>query len=254
MPNLTAAIKVILPRGTRQWLREMGRRIQHWLLPVRKVHHFDRLRRVTPISNRFGWDRGLPIDRYYIERFLAQHAPEIAGRVLEIQGDVYTRKFGGDRVTHSDVLDVLPSNPQATIIADLTCAEHVPADLFDCIICTQTLLLIYDVRAAIRTLYCLLKPGGILLVTVPGVSHKIVRYEGEQASDYWRFTSLSARRLFVEIFPEENVQVEAYGNVLAAIAFLHGLAVEELEREELEYRDPDYEVSIAVRGVKPAAQ
>src|SRR5207249_6393424 len=137
---------------------------------------------------------------------------------------------GGDRVTQSDVLDVSKDNLRATIIAELTCAEHVPSDLFDCIICTQTLLLIYDVRAAIRTLCRVLKPGGVLLVTVPGVSHKISRYEMDHGGDYWRFTSLSAKRLFTEVFRAENVTVQTYGNVLTAISFLHGLAVEELEK------------------------
>ena len=61
---------------------------------------------------------------------------------------------------------------------------------------------------------------------------------------------MSAKRLFEEIFPENNVWVEAYGNVLTAIAFLEGLASEELRREELDHYDPDYPVTIAVRAVK----
>jgi hypothetical protein len=67
---------------------------------------------------------------------------------------------------------------------------------------------------------------------------------------YWSFTTHSAERLFGEVFPAAHVSVEAHGNVLAAIAFLHGLAVAEVTRAELDHRDPSYELLIAVRAVK----
>ena len=57
----------------------------------------------------------------------------------------------------------------------------------------------------------------------------------------------SARRLFEEVFAAADVRVQTYGNVLTAVAFLHGLAVEELQQEELDHCDPDYEVLITVR-------
>ena len=92
--------------------------------PVR----FGSLRRLEPVSRKFGWDRGgLPVDRFYIERFLQQHASDIAGRVLEVRDDAYTRKFGGANVTRADVLHPTPDNEKATIVADLTAADHVPA-------------------------------------------------------------------------------------------------------------------------------
>lgn len=219
------------------------------MLPIRKVRNFDRLRRLTPISRKWGFDRGLPIDRYYIERFLAAHASDIRGRVLEIDDPSYTRKYGGKAVSQSDVLNMV-KNPRATIIADLTRSDKLEWEAFDCIICTQTLLLIYDVRAAIRNLHRMLKPGGILLVTIPGVAHKISRRDMDRWGDYWRFTSRSAQYLFEEVFPSQNVTVFTSGNVLAAVAFLHGMAAEELGADELDYHDPDYEVSIAIRAMK----
>ncbi len=218
--------------------------------PVGQVSLGD-LRRLAPISRKFGYDRGKPIDRYYIENFLARQADDIRGRVLEIKDDSYTRKYGGDRVEVSDVLDMDEDNRQATVVADLTSADHVPSNTFDCIIFTQTLQLIYNMRPAIQTLHRILKPDGILLATFPGISQ--ISYE--ECGDYWcwAFTQLSVRRLFAESFPEENLRVEANGNVLAAIAFLHGLASKELHQEELDYRDPDYEVLITLRAVKPGA-
>jgi SAM-dependent methyltransferase len=203
----------------------------------------------------FGSDRGDPVDRYYIEDFLARHAGAgeyapglIRGRVLEVGDDSYARRFGA-QVEAIDVLDVSPTNPAATVVADLTDAPQIPSNSFDCVICTQTLLLIYDLKAAVTTLHRILKPGGVVLATVPGIS-QICRPDMDTWGDYWRFTTLSARRVFEEAFEPENVAVESYGNVLSATAFLYGLAAQDLKREELEARDPDYELVIAVRATK----
>jgi SAM-dependent methyltransferase len=209
---------------------------------------FGSLRRVKPISRRFGYDRGLPIDRCYIESFLARQANDIRGRVLEIGDDSYTRRFGGSRVTVRDVFHVTKGNPKTTFIGDLTSADHIPSDTFDCIILTQTLDLIYDVRAALKTLHRILKPGGIVLATVPGISP--VGHDEWTKHLCWSFTTLSARRLFEEVFPAANVKAEAHGNVLAAIAFLHGLSVEELSQKELDYYDSSYQVLITIRAAK----
>ncbi len=241
--------KTLVPARTRRWLRLTLRRLLLWP-PVGQVR-VGGLRRVTPISRVF-YERGQSVDRYYIENFLAAHAQDVHGHVLEIADDTYTQQFGGTRVTKSDVLYVQAGNPKATIVADLTCADQVPAETFDCIVFTQTLQYIYDTRAAIRHLYRILRPGGVLLATFPGIAH-ISCKDMERWGDYWRFTALSARRLFEEIFPPVNVKVTAYGNVLVAIAYLHGLATEELTKEELGYTDSAYEVLITLRAVKPEA-
>ena len=218
--------------------------------PVVGWVRFGSLRRVTPISRVFGFDRGLPIDRYYIENFLSRHADHIRGHVLEIGDDYYTWKFGGNRVNIGDVLHVVPGNEKATIVGDLSRANHISSDAFDCIILTQTLYCIYDLQAAIKTIYRILKPGAVVLTTLPGIC-QIARPDMELWGDYWRFTTLSARRLFELVFPPANIDVESHGNVLVAISFLHGLALKELRKKELDYHDPDYQVSITVRAVKP---
>ena len=210
---------------------------------------FGGLRRSTPISARFGFDRGLPIDRYYIEAFLSRHAPDIRGRVLEIGDGAYTRRFGGPQVRRSDVLHAAPGNPAATLVGDLATGAGIPQAAFECIILTQTLQFIYDVPSAIQNVHADLKPGGVVLATVPGIS-QISRYDMERWGDFWRFTPLSARRLFEGAFAGEALAVEAYGNVLAAVAFLHGLATEELRPRELAHNDEDYPVIITIRAQK----
>lgn len=201
------------------------------------------LRRLEPISRNFGTDRGLPIDRYYIERFLADRAADVRGRVLEIGNDVYARRFGAERITACDILHVDQGNPKATIIADLSDAPQIPDSLFDCVILTQTLHLIYDVRAALRTLCRILRPGGVLLLTVPGITPVPT---GSQWGHtwHWAFTPLSIGVALRETFGTEDVAIGVHGNVLAATAFLQGLAVEELATDELDSTDPDYPVIV----------
>ncbi len=240
--------RATLPLGLRTWVGARVPGLAH--SPGTQPVRFGSLRRLTPVSRRFGWDRGgLPVDRYYIEQFLARRAADIAGHVLEVRDDTYTRQFGGDRVTRSDVLHPTPGNPKATMVADLTAADHLRGDTFDCIVLTQVLPFIPEVQAAVRTLHRILRPGGVVLATVPGIS-QIVRYDMDRWGDYWRFTSLSARRLFECAFPDGEVTVETHGNVLAAMAFLQGLSSRDLRPEELDFRDPDYEVLITVRAVR----
>lgn len=244
------------------------------------------LRRVAPISSEFGLDRGMPVDRYYIERFLARHAgPEpvagrgIRGRVLEFGETLYVREPGAYTarmagaslpplragVEHADVIDLSRANPQATVVADLTAgSDALEADTYDSVVCTQTLHLIYDVPAALRALERILRPGGTLLVTVPGISQicppDLIGSPGvearayESVDDFWRFTTFGLERLLADVFGPENVSTEAYGNVLTASAFLFGLAAEDLEEEELEAVDPMYQVVVCGSAVKAAGR
>lgn len=217
--------------------------------PIGTVN-FGSLRRVKPISKVWGLDRGQPVDRYYIEEFLTKHSLDIQGHILEIGDNKYTRMFGKERVIKSEILHISEDDPKATIVADLTQADHVRSNTFHCIICTQTLHLIYDVHSAIQTLYRILKPGGALLATTPGIS-QISRYDMDRWGDYWRFTTRSAEKLFATCFPIENLVIEAYGNVKTSTAFLYGIAHDELRKKDLDYSDPDYQMLISIKATKP---
>ncbi len=204
-----------------------------------------------PISRKFGFDLGTPIDRFYIESFLDGCQEDIKGRVLEVADSNYTMRYGANRVTTSDVLHATPGNRRATIIGDLASGEGIPHHAFDCIILTQTLHCIFDVSAVIRNCHLALHNGGVCLVTVPGIS-QISRYDMDRWGDYWRFTNLSARRLFSEVFGAEQVEVEAYGNVRIAAAFLYGMSLEQVSPDDLTRNDADYELLITVRARKHA--
>jgi SAM-dependent methyltransferase len=168
---------------------------------------------------------------------------------LEIGDNSYIKRFGGSRVTHSDVLHVQEGNPQATFVGDLSSAEHIPSDLFDCIILTQTLHLIYDMKAAMRTLYRILKPGGVLLATVPGIQPTKGSWKDAW---YWSLTILSTRRLAAEAFPRKRGSRISW-KCLGCHGLSHGPAAEELDWAELEHRDPLYQLLITLRAAKPPA-
>lgn len=203
-----------------------------------------------PRSRKFGFDRGTPIDRYYIESFLRENSSDVQGHVLEIGDANYTRKFGGEKVSRSTVLHITNSNNENTIVGDLATGEGILINTFDCVILTQTIQFIYNIKNAILNTYKALRPGGVVLATASGIS-QISRYDMDLWGEYWRLTDLSANRLFEEVFPSENIQVKTLGNVKASAAFLYGYAVEDMKKRDLDYSDSDYQMLIAIRAVKP---
>lgn len=202
-------------------------------------------RRLNPISSKFGYDRGTPIDRYYIECFLERVRRDIRGKCLEVTDNAYTKRFGGDRVTESHVVDIDPSNTSATICADLRNMVSVPGGMFDTVIATHTFGVIDDFEAAIRECARVLKPGGVLIATVSSLGVAAV-----PDLAYWRFTKASARYVFGKYFERETLEVTSYGNVLSGQAFWVGLSAEELTRRELTKCDDRYPVIISIRARK----
>ena len=214
--------------------------------PVGKVDLGD-LDRTTPIDPDFGFGRGLPVDRHYIDHFLNSARDTITGRVLEIGDAAYSRTYGSG-ITQQDVLHVDIDAPEATIAGDLSADGVLPSEAFDCMIITQTLHLIYDMKAAIRQMHAALKPGGTLLLTVPGIT-SIDRGEWGDTW-YWSLTRQSAEKLFAECFDPGTVEIAAVGNVYAATCFIQGLALEEVDRAKLEPVDRSFPVIVTVRATK----
>jgi len=235
-----------VPAGARRRLRPVRQAYVDWRRSRRPK--LGDLRRLTPIDPNWGFERGTPVDRVYVERFVGSHRGDIRGRVLEIAAPDYTSRYGAG-VERVDILMAKEGNPQATIVGDLANAPHIPDDSFDCAIVTQTLQFVYDVRAAFSTLHRILAPGGVLLATVPGLT-KISPPEDAEYGEWWHYTGRSARRLAEEAFGAGNVEVATYGNVLSATGFLYGLAATDLEPAELDAHDPLYEVAIGLRAVK----
>ena len=64
-------------------------------------------------------------------------------------------------------------------------------------------------------------------------------------------TPLAAARLFGDAFGPENVEVRAFGNVLSSVAFLEGMAADELSPAELDAGDPQFPMLVTVRASRP---
>ncbi len=200
----------------------------YFLFPVRITE---------PISTKHGFDRGTPVDRYYIELFLAKNAEHIRGTCLEIGNNDYTLRFGERRVTKSDVLDIDTKNIAANIHGDIRNLSHVPSNSYDCVILTHTLGIIDDHESAAREVIRILKPGGTLLVTVSAMG---VAQNPERC--FWRYTPAALKYLFGKYVPSEDITASSYGNVLSGQAFWAGLSAEELTEKELAHNDARYAV------------
>jgi SAM-dependent methyltransferase len=220
---------------------------RRWPPPLGHVRFGD-FGSTLPVSMDFGFDRGLPIDRYYVEAFLERHAVDIGGCVLEVGDDQYSRRFGGGRVTQQHVLDINPANVRATIVGDLTKPGVLPTNTYDCIILVQTLQLLFDLQPAIINLRTALRPGGTLLITVPGISQ--IDRGGARDIWCWSFTRTSIVRLISTQFSPDEMEVEANGNVFAAVSFLHGLALAEVDLPKLDVFDEAYPVVLTLRARK----
>ena len=197
------------------------------------------------MSWSWGYDRGTPVDRWYIERFLDEHRGDISGRVLEVKDTGYTDRFG-QNVREAATLDIDSKNERATLIADLEEPDSVPTSAFDCFLLTQTLQYIFDLRVALANAHSVLRPGGVLLLTVPVTS----RLPDPPLTDYWRFTRASVARLLSEAFGSGTVSVSERGNVLSQIAFLKGLAAEDLAPADLAVDDARFPLIVCARAVR----
>lgn len=223
----------------------MRERLPAGLRRVARPRWFGLRSRVEPLSDHWGYDRGTPIDRWYIEQFLSEHRADVRGRVLEVKDDTYARRFGN--AVQVDVLDIDPSNERATIVADLADATRIPDSGYDCVILTQTLQYVPRVAEAIGHVRRILVPGGAVLATLPCLSRAVVA--DPVVTDFWRFTEASCRALFGDVFGPE-VEVRAYGNATAGAGFLLGYAAEELSSRERDAVDPRFPVVVTVRALR----
>ena len=212
--------------------------------------NWNNLRKTKPISNDYGWSRGKPIDRFYIEKFLDTNKILIKGDCGEISEARYFEKYNNNLVKSFKIFDIDVSNKLAEIHGNLEDINKIPEKVFDCFICTQVLNFIYDFSTAVESLHKMLKPEGVLLLTVAGPSSHISEYDMLRWGDYWRFTEQSILKVCEKTFGENNVEVKSYGNVLTATSMLQGISSEELTNDEINYYDPIYPILITVVAKK----
>lgn len=192
-----------------------------------------------PLSDKFGFDRGLPIDRYYIEEFLNENKRCIKGRCLEVHDSAYTIRFGKDKVTKADVVDIDIQNKLANIHTDLSDAKNIPDATYDTLIITHTIGLIPEHEKAIANFYRILKPGGHLLLTASTMGPFI-----ENGSGFWRYTSKSIPYMLGKYFDKKTITTTTYGNALTGQAFWVGMAAQDISKEELDFKDNRFPIIV----------
>jgi SAM-dependent methyltransferase len=241
-PNQSSLVRAAARRLPRPLRDALWRRTTGPSVSVR----WGNMRRTRPFSEIWGADRGLPVDRRYIEDFVAAHAADVRGQALEIQSLQYIERYGGDRIEQAHVLDIDASNEQATIVGDLAREETLPEGAFDCFLLTQTLQFLPNPGSAAANAYRCLAPGGVLLLTVPTSSRL------EPGGDYWRWTPLGLEEFLARALPSRaEREVTGHGNVLTMVAFLYGLGSEELSHEEYAFEDPRFPLVACARVRKP---
>lgn len=236
------------------WLTDSAKRIAGPALTVRlrtiarryPIPRWGNMRRVTPFSNYFGFERGTPVDRFYVAAFFTAHRSEITGRVLEIQSTDHIERFGvGVTTAHS--IDINPAF-KPTFCCDLAQAQNVIAsESYDCFLLPNTLAHVRDLEPALQNAYRVLAPGGVILATCPGFVPLI-----PDGDDFWHLSAAGWRYVFENACPESILDVESHGNCLTAVAAMYGLAHEELTPNELTHNDWRYPVLVTVSCRKPA--
>ena len=216
--------------------------------PVGRARWGD-LRRIDPAGQgqRNGAKSSQPIVEHYTREFLRQHAGDVRGEVLELGSRGLTGAVGGNRV---DSIDTAPA--QARPHDRLTLAATTGTEgQFDCILAPHALQWTYELEDAAARLSQVLRPGGVLLATLPGIG-QVRSGDKDEPDHYWSFTSQSATELFARAF-SGPIETESFGNVLATVAALHGIDSHELDATELATHDPDYELVIGVRATRTEA-
>jgi SAM-dependent methyltransferase len=197
-------MKKLIPKSIKILIKKL---IWHWYLVSGNPKPFN------PLYKKI--IRGKHIDRFYIERFMEKNSNSIKGVCLEIADNEYTKKFGKPKESH--ILDIDLKNEKADIHGDLRSLPQIASNTFNCLILTQTLQYIDDYHSAIKECHRILKPGGVVLATVPSVSR--IGYSGV-SGDFWRFTQAGAEYAFRKVFGK--VRAEAFGNARVCIKNLVG--------------------------------
>lgn len=232
-------------------LSEVANSIREELPPAERETNLGDARRMSPFARTHGREHGVNIDRLYVERFMAQHAADIRGAVLELGSRECTTKFGGNRVTTSDVADHLASNPLATVLTDLRCAANIAPESYDCVILTEMPFAARDMAAAWSECERILRPNGVLLAGLPATPRPT-----EEASDVeiGRLSELELRHVLSSTFSHDGVELDVHGNLLVTTAHLYGMVAEDISQEEWAVNDPHYPVVVTIRARKPASR
>jgi SAM-dependent methyltransferase len=180
----------------------------------------------------------------------------VRGRALEIGTTATLHQYGGPNLWCAEALDLTAHEQDITVVADLSRADGIPSDTYDCFVNQFTMHVIYDVEAALYHSIRILKPGGVLLVNFPCVDYYfpsgLDMQTGVPLFLFWWFTPIQVENLLRRIgLNAADYQLTIYGNLFTRVAYQMNMPAEELTAHELEFRDPGHPLLICARVVKP---
>lgn len=191
-----------------------------------------------PLCPFFGFLRGTPIDRHYLDAFVREFRSRIVGRTLEIGGTPETRtRHRLTRVTRFLTVDADPAS-QANYVGDVHTSTLFPRARFDTILAFNVLEHCRDPGRVVRNVRAWLKPGGAFLCMVPNAQriHQVPK-------DYWRPLP-DALEFLTREFGER--QFRMYGNLTTTIASLAGASFEDVPPSYFQWHDERYPVATCV--------
>jgi SAM-dependent methyltransferase len=236
-------------RAARRWRTAWKR------LPLVRQLRCVAFRRLEPLGG--GRQAGTAVVRHYWAQFLLEHRGDIRGRALEVGATSTIRRYGGPSLLRADAIDLSRHGEHVTVVADLSRADDVPSDTWDCFVNQFTMHLIHDAEAALYHAVRILRPGGVLLVNFPCVDYYFASGldmgTGRPLHLYWWFTPIQVETLLRRAgLGDGDYRLQIFGNLFARIAYQLNVPAEELTRRELDTVDPGHPLLICVRAVKPA--
>ena len=214
-----------------------------------------RFRRLTPLDG--GKKNGLSVIRYYWAAFLDKHQADIRGHALEVEETTILRQYGGSAVTQADAIDLAAHHEDVKVVADLSRAEQVAGEQYDCFVLPFSTAVIYDIEAALHHAVRLLKPGGVLLANFWCMDFYFHRgldmgTGGALYMHHW-FTPIQVHDLLHRAgLTADDYTVQGYGNLMARMAFLLNVPARDLTPQERDTVDPGQPLMMGVRVVRPA--
>lgn len=204
-----------------------------------------------PVERAQGALIGKSIKRFYVDNYIYKNRRSIRGVVGEMEDRRYTELYGDTRrIRESYIIEHyvdFPENERFGLDMDLSTGEGVIAEKFDCFICTQTLTYIINLEKAIDSLIKMLKQGGILLITFPGMLHRASAQELDAYKPLYGILPSAIHKLLTPYLDNIEYSMEVYGNVKCAVATLYGIPSDVFTEEEMLKKDEDYPLLVGMK-------
>lgn len=200
-----------------------------------------------PLTRNFGFYRGTPIDRYFINKWIYDFLDEIDSgnklKGIEIGGFDYlkynSKKYLANELVPKRELkkskDSLCINLNEPINKDFKLKEK-----YDFVICTQVLHVLENDINGLRIIYKLLKKGGLIIGSTAGTINPISIYDYKRWGCYRGYSDQGLKSILEKTGFE--CQIETFGNFALAYEILNGAVVEDIDQSLFKENDEIFQI------------